>query len=782
MVMRFFIRHKLLINRLLVVFFIVLTFSTQRAETQNNSQKVFKNRYVVELFDQSNELTSAAQYNNNSSDIVKSLSKTRKLIRNRFIAEEANISGSQENSLVDFNSNDKFCEKLVSSRQVKACSPDFEIKINATIPNDALYESMWALNGNYGISASDAWDINTGSSEMVVAVVDTGVDYNHPDLAANIWTNSGEIPSNGKDDDSDGYIDNVFGWNSFSSNGDPLDDNGHGTHVAGVIGAVGNNGFGISGINWNVKIMPIKFLNQYGSGSLSSAIEALEFLVVMKQKGVNVRVSNNSWGGGNFSQVLYNAIKKVSDAGIVFVAAAGNESNDNDLNPSYPASYQIPNIISVAALDSNGGIAGFSNYGVRSVGIAAPGVDIVSTYLGGGYTSLSGTSMATPHVSGAIALLFANEPNLSEAEAIQRIYLSGNAIPGIENYIYSGRSLNLGNLLKNIQVPVPPPNTTPSNCSYLVKETEFNPDTAAESADIIIQADEFGYYQLSLPFSFPYYGDLISKLVISPNGVVYTKGSPSGMDYINQTEAPINAIAAMHADLSTQNTPHAVRAKVASDHVSIHWLAESYTLKGKGDVKTWLTIFADGTIDDSISFTSNQIESFFQSRATVGVKGANSNNATTYLYNSTELKNQLSLRYTAVCNNNAPTTAAVDKVTVRGIKKSGKLSKDITPGRGMRIAVTGLGNGTVQLKAAFNNQYCPNVLDLPFNNGLVLDGKLPKVTDEFASFKVKIGSAGKRISITHLQKSKNNLGKQNTKRISRAKIKSYCKKLFATLG
>ena len=233
----------------------------------------------------------------------------------------------------------------------------------------------------------------------MVAIIDTGIDYTHPDLAANIWTNPGEIAGDGIDNDGNGYVDDVHGYDFVNNDGDPMDDHFHGTHTAGTVGAVGNNGVGVTGVNWQVKLMALKFLGASGSGSVSGAVSALEYAVTM-----GVRLSNNSWGGGGYSQALYDAIKNSQVIGHVFVAAAGNSGVNSDLQPAYPASYDLDNIISVAAIDSSDNLASFSNRGVVTVDLAAPGVAVLSTVLGGGYASYSGTSMATPHVTGAAAL------------------------------------------------------------------------------------------------------------------------------------------------------------------------------------------------------------------------------------------------------------------------------------------------------------------------------------------------------------------------------------------
>lgn len=285
--------------------------------------------------------------------------------------------------------------RLRSNPNVEYAEPNYIYSINLT-PNDPLFGQLWGLNnvGQTGgtpdadIDAPEAWDIQTGSQDIVVGVIDTGVDYTHEDLAANMWVNPNET-FDGIDNDANGYVDDVYGINAITGSGNPMDDNGHGTHVSGTIGAVRDNEKGIAGVS-TVRIMALKFLGSSGSGTTADAIECIQYVVNMKNGGINIRGTNNSWGGGGFSQSLYDAIKKLKDNDILFSAAAGNSSSDNDSKPFYPASYDLENIISVAASDHNDNLASFSNYGLTSVDVAAPGVNIVSTLPGGSYAPKAG--------------------------------------------------------------------------------------------------------------------------------------------------------------------------------------------------------------------------------------------------------------------------------------------------------------------------------------------------------------------------------------------------------
>ena len=261
---------------------------------------------------------------------------------------------------------------------VEYAEPNYLRYAAATTPNDTLFSNLWGLNNpaDIDIDAPEAWDITTGNSNVVVAVLDSGIDYKHPDLAANIWTNQTELTgSPGVDDDGNGKIDDTRGWDFIDDDNDPVDSDDHGTHVAGTIAAVGNNGTGITGVVWTAQIMPLRFLDAFGSGSVANAIEAIDYAI---DKGA--RIINASYGSYTFSMAERDAIARARDAGILFVAAAGNDNWDNDsASKNYPSSYNLANIIAVAATDQIDYRASFSNYGVNSVDVAAPGTSIFST-------------------------------------------------------------------------------------------------------------------------------------------------------------------------------------------------------------------------------------------------------------------------------------------------------------------------------------------------------------------------------------------------------------------
>ncbi|MBU2069636.1 MAG: S8 family serine peptidase [Gammaproteobacteria bacterium] len=305
---------------------------------------------------------------------------------------------------------------------VLTVEPDFRLRKIAT-PNDPQLSQQWHLNGSFGINGAAAWDLSTGDSEQVIAVIDTGVDYNHADLAANIWQNPQEIAGDAIDNDNNGYVDDIYGINPADDNSDPMDEDGHGTQVASIMAAVTDNAVGIAGVSWQTKILPCRFMDKNGEGFVSDAIACLNYVLDLKNnQGVNIIATNNSWGSSSFSQALYNAIVAQRDAGILFIAGAGNDGNSARF---YPAGYNLSNIISVAAHDQQGALAGFSNYGRDWVHLSAPGVAIAAAQTGGGYATASGTSMAAPVVSGVAALVAAYEPALGMTALRNRILIAG---------------------------------------------------------------------------------------------------------------------------------------------------------------------------------------------------------------------------------------------------------------------------------------------------------------------------------------------------------------------
>jgi subtilisin family serine protease len=350
--------------------------------------------------------------------------------------------------------------RLRANPDVEFVEPNYIIRLSAA-PNDPYFGNLWGLfnigqdDGGVGVAGADvdatpAWDVSTGSRANVVGVVDTGVDYSHPDLAANMWTAPSAFSVT-----IGGLVINcaagTHGFNAITNSCNPMDDNNHGTHVAGTIGAVGNNGVGVVGVNWRASIMALKFLDASGSGTLANAIKAIEFAVqakaVLGTSIANVRVLSNSWSGDGFSQSLLNQINRSNTADMLFVAAAGNASVNIDTSPTYPAAFSAPNIIAVAATNNLDQRAWFSNYGAATVHLGAPGVAILSTTVNNNYAAFNGTSMATPHVSGTAALVL-SACSLTTAGLKAAILNAVDPIPAMAGITTTGGRLNVNNAIR----------------------------------------------------------------------------------------------------------------------------------------------------------------------------------------------------------------------------------------------------------------------------------------------------------------------------------------------
>lgn len=303
------------------------------------------------------------------------------------------------------------------------------------------YDLLWGLHNAGGffwqntpdidINAPEAWEVTLGDSDLIVGVIDTGVHYRHPDLADNIFENPLEV-LNGIDDDGNGYIDDIRGWDFHNGDNDPNDDNFHGTHVAGTIAAVGNNNRGVVGVAPGVQILPLKVMGSGGQGDTSNLVRAVEYAIGLKKRGINIAVLNASLGGGPEEAAMRDVLSKADRAGITFVAAAGNSSGNSDVEPIYPATYDVPNVISVASINKKGLLSAFSNYGPNSVDIAAPGEDIWSTIIFNLYLPSGGTSMAAPHVAGIAALVQSRYPNFTPAQIRARIMNTAKPYPDLK--------------------------------------------------------------------------------------------------------------------------------------------------------------------------------------------------------------------------------------------------------------------------------------------------------------------------------------------------------------
>jgi len=350
--------------------------------------------------------------------------------------------------------------RLARHPAIEYAEPNYRI-YPAVIPNDPLFSQLWGLHNTGGsgstvdadIDAPEAWNVTAGSSSVLVGVIDTGIDISHPDLAPNIWTNPDEIPGDGIDNDGNGYVDDLNGWDFWNGDNsvyDSVDGDFHGTHVAGTLGAVGNNGMGIAGVSWRAKILPLKFIGPE-VGYFSGAINAVNYAAAKGVKVLNGSFGRYSTGPGDVAQGLKDAIQA---AGILFVAAAGNDGNNNDTTPFYPASYDLDLVLSVAATDRRDRLASFSSYGAISVDLGAPGVGILSAMPGNRYQVLAGTSMAAPHVAGAASLVYSQFPHLSATQVKNQILNSVDSISALSGKTVTGGRLNAASALALMdQVP-----------------------------------------------------------------------------------------------------------------------------------------------------------------------------------------------------------------------------------------------------------------------------------------------------------------------------------------
>lgn len=363
-------------------------------------------------------------------------------------------------------------QKLSQDPDVEYSEPNYIYRAHL-IPNDAEFSKQWHLNNvgqssgkaNADIDAPEAWDIFTGKDNIIVGIIDTGIDHTHSDLTANMWTNLPE--SEGQpdfDDDGNGYIDDIHGWNFFSNTNQTMDDQGHGTHVAGIVGATGNNNLGVVGATWQSRLMALKFLDASGLGSSIGASRALDYATTM-----GARITNNSWGGLPFSQTLYDAIKRAHAADALYIASAGNGGRDSlgddiDKYPIYPASYNVPNIIAVGATDKNDNLTSFSNYGTTSVDIVAPGKDILSTGLHDWYLEMSGTSMSSPLVAGVASLVLGKNPTISNLEIKEIIEYGADKIelqkPNKSGRLNASGSLRIATIPPTSEIISPEPYTS----------------------------------------------------------------------------------------------------------------------------------------------------------------------------------------------------------------------------------------------------------------------------------------------------------------------------------
>jgi subtilisin family serine protease len=343
---------------------------------------------------------------------------------------------------------DRAMALLRANPLVEYVEPDYIVQHDVgSLPNDERFPELWGLDNTGQVSwgtpdadidGPEAWSLETGNTGVVVAVIDSGVDYTHPDIAANMFRNVVDCNDDLVDDDGNGFVDDCYGIDTVNGDSDPMDDRGHGTHVAGIIGAAGDNSVGVTGVTWSVGILACKSLDALGSGPISAAIACLDYVAGLRARGVNIVATNNSWGGGEFSQALVDAIQA---SGVLFVTTAGNSGRSLDGAPRYPCSYALESVVCTAATGPDDQRTPFSNYGAV-VELAAPGQDILSLEPGGGYVTLSGTSMAAPYVTGVAALLFAHFPGIDASAARCRLLDGVDRLAGLFGVVSTGGRLN----------------------------------------------------------------------------------------------------------------------------------------------------------------------------------------------------------------------------------------------------------------------------------------------------------------------------------------------------
>ncbi len=526
---------------------------------------------------------------------------------------------------------DDVIEQYRADANVEYAVRDHILTISQTFPNDEEFSACWGLHNEgqtFGspdadIDAPEAWDIRTGAPGVIVAIIDTGVHYGHEDLAGNMWHNAGEIPGNGVDDDGNGFTDDYYGYN-FCSLGDgrgpdPMDAHGHGTHLAGIIGAVGNNGDGVTGVAWDIQIMSLRFMDSSGMGYESDAAAAVDYAVMM-----GAQVLNNSYGGPDYSEPLLASIQAANAAGVMFVAAAGNEGMDNDVIASYPCNYDVPNVISVAATDNMDQIAWFSNYGVATVDVGAPGDGIYSTGIDGSYLFMSGTSMSAPYVSGVCAMVKAHAPGLTFEEWRNRVVWTGDPQETLEGMTVTGLRVNLYNALTGryvIQItnnsPLPdglqgqaysedldyiggtPPATWSWSAPTITEQETANSHIGAGSPQG--WNGDNASWPLDLPFSFPYYGNTYDSCFVSSNGFIDFVVSSPGEVGDESLLAQNVRIAVYWADLRTDGYWGSVDNsdiyihQPDADSICIRWKAEDYWLGMPIDCE--ILLHSDGLIE-----------------------------------------------------------------------------------------------------------------------------------------------------------------------------------------
>ena len=494
-----------------------LSYACQaNANTQNTSLLVVlkqsQQQKTLSLAEQSQQLLQQTKASGINLKLAKSHKATKHILPNRLLTLEVPKSQSKQ-ALAMLNSDptvayaepnyqvsiDEYTGQYKAQYTENASEWTSSAQINFAHPNDPSFNKLWGLHNtgqtrgreDADIDAPEAWTITTGSKNIVVGVIDTGIDYTHEDLIDNMWVNPNEIPGDNIDNDNNGYVDDIYGINAIDDTGDPMDDHSHGTHVAGTIGAASDNNIGITGVNHHTSMIGCKFLAASGSGAIGNAIKCLDYYIDLKLSGTDIRLTNNSWGGGSYSQAMEDALIRAHQAGLLFVSSAGNAGSNNDNGAHYPSSYQVDSVLAVASTTHVDGLSSFSNYGKETVDLGAPGSDIYSTMPNNGYASKSGTSMASPHAAGAAALLLASNPGLTHMEVKSLLMSTGDPLSRLENNTVSGKRINLANAVNAAALPT----------WYLTADSNSQTIKQGESAELTFTATTINQWQGDIALS-----------------------------------------------------------------------------------------------------------------------------------------------------------------------------------------------------------------------------------------------------------------------------------------
>lgn len=661
--------------------FLLLPFlaSANENTTIYQGQEVNADRVIVKFKDQySFSNTILSKHHLKSADKIIQRTKI-KALKNIYTVEVQNTSSLSET-----------LASLKADNDVEYAEPDYLLHGDNT-SNDTYFTNLWGMDntGQSGgtvdadIDAPEAWDAITDCSSVVVGVIDSGIDYTHPDLATNVWQNPGEIASNGIDDDANGYIDDVYGWDFHNDDNDPMDDHSHGTHVAGTIGAIGNNSAGVAGVCWQVKLVALKFLDEHNSGWTSNAITAINYA-----NTEGIAITNNSWGSGTYSTSLYNAIQAVQDEQI-FVAAAGNDGTDNDALPHYPGAYNLSNIIAVTTTKHDD--SQYYNYGATTVDLGAPGYSIYSTVpysiYGYYYGYKSGTSMATPHVTGAAALLKAYKSVLTVSQIKDALVNTGDPLSSLSGKTVSGKRLNVYNALSsvnhqpaaNIGGPYSGNEDTAINfdaslstdadgdaLTYSWDYGDSSSETTSIAAAIHIYNDP-GTYTLSLIVNDGIINSEIATTTVTVNDINYAPVANIGGPYSGLADVEINFDASLSTDADGGSLNYSWDfGDGGSETVVNSATSHIYT---KADTYTLSLIVSDG-INNSTAVTAT-VAVLANDHGGVSEVITEENNQITVVYEDDTTKT-----FTAFTGSGAPIAAlSSDNARIVAVNKTGKKIK-----------------------------------------------------------------------------------------------------------